>query len=1037
MIIQNPFISTKTILAFLIMLFCFSNVHAQISGKVFHDFNNNSTLDNTTILKEVGVSGISVKAIDATGASATATTGATGAYTFPNSGVTASGKAVRIEFSGLPTGANFGKSGGTSVQFVTAGASTTNVDVALGYANDYCQTNPSLVTPCYVESSDPALDIVVKFSANNTGTAPMDKTAISVFSQVGGALWGMAYARMSKKIYAAAVLKAHVPLGPGGLDAIYMVDPTTGSSNGTPWVELTDDLGIAVSTITAAPQYHTNVARGVNLSPQNDANAFVDAGKVGIGDIELSADEKTLYVVNMFDKKLYAISTTTKQLTGTYAIPNPGCTSGQARPWAVGEYKGEIYVGVTCDGSASGVPSNLTDDSGVGNLSATVYKLSGSTFSQVLSVPLNYLREPPFQYSNNCNTINHWKPWVDVIPATCADGNVGYPTPVLSDIEFDDNGNMVLGFTDRTGYQFGYENYGLSGTTLYSIYAAGDMLRACKTTSGWSIESTASGCSSTEGLAIGTNDPVGYVMTWGDLAKPGEFYVGDFFHNDGNFDGTGLSYYPGHPENTLGGLTVIPNTGEVMTTAYDPVTGAPNYNTGGVTTLSNITGKRTKNGFQLYATEIGGVTQGKGVGFGDLEALCDPAPIEIGNRVWDDTDKDGIQDAGEPTLSGVTVKLYAADGTTLIGTATTNASGNYYFSSGVGTNSGSAIYSLALGYNTNYILQFPTTLSGKSLTTKDLDANDLADSDADTDGKISFTTGSAGENNHTFDVGYITCTQPTATASATQPSCTGTNAPDNGGITIAGFTAGQRYQYSSGTTFNSSSAIPASITAIPAGGVITSTLANTTSSYTVRIYDATVDGCFVDKTVNITAATCNTCTPPNAGADVAICLPKTTLNLTDAATGTEWVAVSGNPAAAVIDATTGVITGMTVVGTYKFRIQKTGDATCSDEMQVVVTAGEVPIVLCNDGSTSYTLLAQAGLTNVVWYNMAGVQVGTGASLIVKSTTTGLEDGTEAFYYVGQSGTATGCDVELCCPVKFLTQSCCPTPNCLSVTIIKN
>ena len=170
---------------------------------------------------------------------------------------------------------------------------------------------------------------------------------------------------------------------------------------------------------------------------------------------------------------------------------------------------------------------------------------------------------------------------------------------------------------------------------------------------------------------------------------------------------------------------------------------------------------------------------------------------------------------------------------------------------------------------------------------------------------------------------------------------------------------------------------------------------------------------------------------------MTICLPKTTLDLADAPAGTTWSVGSGNPAAATINATTGVITGLTVVGTYKFVLSQTADATCKDEMQIIVTNGDVSITLCSDGSTSYTLIAQANLTNVVWYNMAGQQVGTGANLIVTSNTSGLADGSEAFYFVGQDGTASGCDVQLCCPVKFITQNCCPVPNCVGVTVVKN
>jgi uncharacterized repeat protein (TIGR01451 family) len=216
---------------------------------------------------------------------------------------------------------------------------------------------------------------------------------------------------------------------------------------------------------------------------------------------------------------------------------------------------------------------------------------------------------------------------------------------------------------------------------------------------------------------------------------------------------------------------------------------------------------------------------------------------------------------------------------------------------------------------------------------------------------------------------------------------------------------------------------------VTASGLVTGM--TTDGTYT---YNATFGACTA--TVDVVKITC-ACIVPSAGLDFTICLPKTGADLLDAPSGYTWATGVGNPVAASINATTGVITGMSVVGTYKFILQKTGETTCFDEIQIIVTAGDVPIVLCSDGSTFYTIIAQAGLTNVVWYNMADVQVGTGNSLIVKATTLGLEDGVEAYYYKGQSSTSTGCDAELCCPVKFLTQNCCPTPNCAGVTIIKN
>ncbi len=52
---------------------------------------------------------------------------------------------------------------------------------------------------------------------------------------------------------------------------------------------------------------------------------------------------------------------------------------------------------------------------------------------------------------------------------------------------------------------------------------------------------------------------------------------------------------------------------------------------------------------------------------------------KIGDTVWRDWDGDGAQDPGEEGIAGVTVKLYASDGTTLLQTTTTDANGNYFF----------------------------------------------------------------------------------------------------------------------------------------------------------------------------------------------------------------------------------------------------------------------------------------------------------------------------------------------------------------------
>lgn len=62
----------------------------------------------------------------------------------------------------------------------------------------------------------------------------------------------------------------------------------------------------------------------------------------------------------------------------------------------------------------------------------------------------------------------------------------------------------------------------------------------------------------------------------------------------------------------------------------------------------------------------------------DSGEVCDPLePFGLGDTVFEDLDGDGVQGAGEGGLAGVEVEVYDAGGF-LVGTATTDADGNYF-----------------------------------------------------------------------------------------------------------------------------------------------------------------------------------------------------------------------------------------------------------------------------------------------------------------------------------------------------------------------
>jgi len=130
-----------------------------------------------------------------------------------------------------------------------------------------------------------------------------------------------------------------------------------------------------------------------------------------------------------------------------------------------------------------------------------------------------------------------------------------------------------------------------------------------------------------------------------------------------------------------------------------------------------------------------------------MDAFClnvTAVPLgSIGDRVWNDTDGDGIQDAGEVGVAGITLVLLNAAGQP-IATTTTDAFGNYKFS---GLPAGD--YSVRITPPANY-----------SLSAKTQGADTNLDSDFD---PITYTTGTvtltAGQNRTDIDAG-LKFTQP-------------------------------------------------------------------------------------------------------------------------------------------------------------------------------------------------------------------------------------------------------------------------------------
>ncbi|MCS7036536.1 MAG: hypothetical protein RMJ33_13805 [Saprospiraceae bacterium] len=580
-------------------------VHAQVTGSVFRDFNGNGTRESNEPL----VPGIIVNVYDAT--NTLCGTAVSGGATAPNYSVPGCGAgAVRVEFilPNAPTlcvnkvldGLAHGNGTALSdVRFVNG--NSTNVNFGIIDPVQYYPTSSGIEVyiPCYA-NGDPlppaspsgAIDWFVGFPYTNSGTTT---PARKVNGAVLGAVWGTAYSKQSEKIFTAAFLKRHVGLGTLGTGGIYLLTPSGSTFTVTPFYDM-DANGHRTRAAASAVAYGpgssfningagtiatflgpvdpltgqaeglgvvgTNSVRGLPTAlstPSYDPAAFDQTGKVGLGDIEISDDGRFLFVMNLYSRRLFRLelnnpgNPTSVVDVQSYPIPSVSCNNGVLRPFAVKYYRDKVYIGAVCSGENGGV-NNVN---GTTDLYAYVFKLDNPTtmsaafdVTPVITFPLNYRKG-----SADGGFSDRWYPWTneagnfDLVTASRA-----RPSPILSNIEFSDRGDLMLNYMDRHGNQFGYLNRKFLSSvnaTLVDPVIGGDILIAGVNCSGtYTLENNAQ-ITSIGGLVVSTSGA-------GNLQGPGN---GEFFHGD----------IVVHSESSMGAFAVFPGANEFITTFMDPI----------------------------------------------------------------------------------------------------------------------------------------------------------------------------------------------------------------------------------------------------------------------------------------------------------------------------------------------------------------------------------------------------------------------------------------------------------------------------------
>ena len=760
-----------------------------LSGVVYRDYNFDGVQTSGAFgIDEPGVQGVTVTAYCELDNDANPTTPGTDVTvvtdTTDGSGNYAltvkEGYDCRTEVTGWPAylqPAENAAGNATTVQhtFVPDGGAT-NLAVGLINPADYYGTDPYVVanTPTFGDYTNTTYNgsesiVGVNWAAGGTSGTGANATHYdtdqvithSTHAQTG-TTFGAAWDRTTQTFYSAAFMKSNTGFGPTGPGGIYStgISPTSGTTT-TPSTSWLDVYALAGVNTCSDPHTAGNLTGSFFTTyPTFDETTFQATGTCSLGDIELSEDGTTLYVVNLATTptsagQILAIDVATRTLTAgsPWEIPisQLDCPAPltDIHPGALAFNDGQLYAGVVCGADSTQSAADLR---------MYVYEVSPTgVFSEVLNEPLNYARG-----SSAASLVPaDWRPWARTsadVPAmstgiTISDNNL-YAQPWLTDIEF--NGSVVLlGLRDRMADQAGPNALDASGSPNYFVNA-GELLCVSRASGSWVLENN--------GVCGGNSDTAVF-----DNGGPGGR---EFFHDNGLF----------HSEGSQGGIAAITgfddfahvasNPHEVFnasTTVYGAIGFQYNNYSDGTPDRSVLTSNQ--NGDGVYLTEPY-AKLGKGNGIGDIEALSQLAPVEIGSYVWFDDDADGIQDPAENPVVGATVRLYSSIGV-LLATTTTSASGEYFFNS-AGTDDMPNTVDDLFTPGDNVVVRIDNSadftgagvLNGYVPASDSQDLDDDADSDAvagdsagvgnGTFAEISTTTGVAGVNNHTYDFGFRT-----------------------------------------------------------------------------------------------------------------------------------------------------------------------------------------------------------------------------------------------------------------------------------------
>ena len=396
---------------------------ANITGTVFGDMNSDGLITANGTFTEAGINGVLVTAYNLIGNPVgSATSAADGSYSIS----TIANGPYRVEFTNLPAGyepTTHGSQNGTSTQFVTSAAGATNINFGAWFPANFATTPLNAATVSHL-SGDPlqggataSTPVVHRFSPTYSGTTP-SATALATAGQVGS-VWGVAWQPTANRLFVGGFVRRHSGLGPQGLGGIYVVNDPQGTPSAGNFVDLENaPFGLNLGDLPS------NLARVLPITTteySTDTLAFAPVGKQGLGDIDLTEDEQSLWAVDLYNRALLRMNVAngvTPTRVNSYTLSSmsglPGCTLGVLRPWALKFYNGRGYFGAVCTGENASQVNNTEQDVARGYLKSYVLSFdpSNPTAATIeLTIPMTYTRG---QANSNSHTYNsQWFAWTD------------------------------------------------------------------------------------------------------------------------------------------------------------------------------------------------------------------------------------------------------------------------------------------------------------------------------------------------------------------------------------------------------------------------------------------------------------------------------------------------------------------------------------------------------------------------------------------------------------------------------------------------